>query len=195
MLQSTYFTEKDLQDFGFKSLGEHVRISSDARIYGPEHISIGSNVRIDDFVILAAVTGWITIGNYVHITRNSHLSGTFGVEMEDFSSMGANTVVYSASDDYNGDFLTNQVVPRTYTTHIGGKVVISKHVIIGASCTVLGECHVGEGCSIGALSLVQGDLQPWGVYAGIPARYLKERRKGLLELEAKLMKDTVTSGE
>ncbi len=62
MLQGYYLTEKDLQDFGFKSLGQNVRISSDARIYGAENISIGNNVRIDDFVILAAVGGSITKG-------------------------------------------------------------------------------------------------------------------------------------
>lgn len=32
MLKSTYLTEEDLKDYGFKSIGKNVRISSDARI-------------------------------------------------------------------------------------------------------------------------------------------------------------------
>ncbi|MBL4753020.1 MAG: acyltransferase [Flavobacteriales bacterium] len=189
MLKSTYLTEEDLKDYGFKSIGKNVRISSDARIYGQENISIGSNVRIDDFTILSAVNGYINIGNYVFIARNSHLSGFLGIEMHDFSSMAANTVIYSASDDYGGDYLTAQAIPQKYTAHIGGPVVIGKHVIIGSSCTIMGPCNIGEGCSIGAMTFVQNELLPWGIYIGIPCKRFKERRKGLLSLEKEFLKE------
>lgn len=144
MLKSNYLTEEDLKDYGFKSLGKNVRISSDARIYGEKNISIGDNVRIDDFTILSAVNGYINIGSYVFIARNSHLSGFLGIEMHDFSSMAANTVIYSASDDYSGDYLTAQAIPQKYTAHIGGPVIIGKHVIIGSSSTIIGPCNIGE---------------------------------------------------
>lgn len=189
MLKSTYLTELDLKDFGFKSIGKNVRISSDVRIYGQENISIGNNVRIDDFTILSAMNGYINIGDYVFIARNSHLSGFFGIEMHDFSSMAANTVIYSASDDYSGDYLTAQAIPQKYTAHIGGPVIIGKHVIIGSSCTIMGSCNIGEGCSIGAMSLVQKELLPWGIYVGIPCKRLKERKRGLLELEKQFLKE------
>jgi galactoside O-acetyltransferase len=186
-LQSRYFTEHDLADFGFKSLGKNVRISSDARIYGAKNISIGDNVRIDDFAILAAVRGSIDIGNYVFIARNSHLSGVFGIEMHDFSSMAANTVVYSASDDYSGEALTAQVVPHEFTKYCGGKVVFGRHVIVGSASTVVGPAVLGEGCSIGAMSLVLKDCDPWGIYAGVPAKRIKERKRELLQMERKFL--------
>ena len=191
MLQSPYYTESDLADFGFKSLGRNVRISSDARIYGAKNISIGNNVRIDDFAILAAVRGSIEIGNYVFIARSSHLSGVFGIELHDFSSMAANTVIYSASDDYSGEALTAQVVPHEFTKYNGGKVVIGRHVIIGSSCTIVGPATLGEGCSIGAMSLIMKDTDPWGIYAGVPARRIKERKKDLLQMEKQLMGATI----
>ena len=189
MLQSRYLTEVELRDFGFKYIGRNVKISTDARIYGPENISIGNHVRIDDFVILAAANGWITIGSYVFIARNSHLGGKLGIEMHDFSSMAANTVIYSASDDYSGNSLTAQAVPQEFTNQIGGPVIIGKHVIIGSTCTITGPCNIGEGCSIGAMTLVNKDLQSWGIYIGIPAKLLKERKKKLLSLEKKLLKE------
>ena len=191
MLKSTYLTETDLKDFGFKSIGKNVRISSDARIYGQENISIGDNVRIDDFAILSAVNGYITIGNFIFIARNSHLSGYHGIEIHDFSSMAANTVIYSASDDYSGDYLTAQAIPQKFTAHIGGPIIIKKHVIIGSSTNVFGPVTIGEGCSVGAMSLVKSDLQPWGIYIGIPCKRLKERKKGLLELEKKFLQDQI----
>jgi galactoside O-acetyltransferase len=189
MLQSKYYTEEDLKDFGFKSLGKNVRISSDARTYGQENISIGNNVRIDDFTILSAVNGHINIGNYVFIARNSHLSGFYGIDLHDFSSMAANVVIYSASDDYSGDYLTAQAIPQKYTAHIGGPVVVGKHVIIGANSTIMGPCTIGEGCSLGSMTFAQKELAPWGIYVGIPCRRLKERKKGLLELEQQFLKD------
>jgi galactoside O-acetyltransferase len=190
MLQSRYLTEGDLREFGFRSLGENVRISSDARIYGPENISIGNNVRIDDFVTVVAVGGSVEIGNYVFIARGSHLAGTFGIELRDFSSMAANTVIYSASDDYSGESLTAQAVPKEFTKYRGGKVVVGRHVIIGSGCSILGPAVIGEGCSIGAMSLIAKDLDPWGVYVGVPARRLKERSKALLEKEKELLART-----
>ncbi|MDH3638594.1 MAG: acyltransferase [Gammaproteobacteria bacterium] len=188
MLQSRYLTEEDLADFGFKALGRNVRISSDARIYGPENISIGNNVRIDDFTILAAIGGWITLGDYVFLARNTHLSAALGIEMRDFSGTAGNVIIYSSSDDYSGESLTAQAVPKEYTRQTGGPVIVGRHVLLGAATTVIGPCDIGEGCSVGSMSLVRDDLPPWGIYAGIPARRLKERSRKLLALETRLVR-------
>ena len=189
MLQSKFLTEKELKDFGFKSLGINVRISSDIRIYGQEKISIGNNVRIDDFTSLTAASGYIHIGNYVYIGRNCNLVGSLGIEMKDFSAISSNSCVYSTSDDYKGNFLTGQAVPKQYTTQIGGKVTIGKHVIIGTTVTIFGKCKIGEGCSIGAMSFIKKDLEEWGIYAGTPASLISRRKKNLLQLEKKLIKE------
>lgn len=187
MLQSKYLTEDDLKNFGFKSIGKNVKISSDARIYGQENISIGNNVRIDDFVTLSAVNGFIQLKNYIFIARGCHLSGFYGITMDNFSSMAANTVIYSASDDYSGDYMTAQAIPQEFTSHIGGHVVIEKHVIIGAATIIIGGCSIKEGCSIGSNSLVVKDLESWGVYVGTPVKRLKDRKKGLLKLEQEFL--------
>jgi dTDP-4-amino-4,6-dideoxy-D-glucose acyltransferase len=183
MLQSTYLTESDLKDFGFKSLGKNIRISSDARIYGQENISIGNDVRIDDFVILAAVGGEIQIGNYIFIARNCHLSGTLGITLNDFCSLAANTIIYSASDDYNGAHLTGQAISQEFVSKTGGRVIAERHVIIGSGCTILGPCCIGEGTSIGSMTLVNKNLDSWGIYVGIPARRIKDRKMDLLTRE------------
>lgn len=189
MLQKEcYYTEHDLKDFGFKAIGRNVRISSDARIYGAERVSIGDDVRIDDFVMLATGEGYITIGNACYIARCCNLSGTFGIEMCDYSSMAANTVIYSASDDYSGEFMTAQAIPKEFTKFVGGKVTLGRHVIVGASSVIIGASDIGEGCSLGAVTVVVNkDLEPWGVYVGNPARRIKLRKRDLLELEKKLL--------
>lgn len=187
MLQSCYLTERDLRDFGFKSLGTNVRISSDARVYGQNNISLGNNVRIDDFCTIVAVSGYITLCDYVSIMRGCHLSGVFGIEMKAFSHLAGNCLIYSASDDYSGSGITTVTVPAKYQRYVGGRVVIGRHVIVGTGSIVLGEADIGEGCALGAMSLVHGSLQPWGIYAGAPVKRRKERRKDMLAMETELM--------
>ena len=187
MLQSKYLTEVELSDFGFKSLGTNVKISTDARIYGQENISIGNNVRIDDFSILSSSKGYIDIGSNVFIARNAHLSGFFGITINPFVTLASYVVIYSASDDYSGETLTGQAMSDEYTKHIGGEVIIGKHVILGSGTTVIGKSNIGEGCSIGSKSLVRNDLDPWGIYVGSPCKRIKNRKKDLLLLEKKFL--------
>ena len=55
----SYYDQSVLVDFGFKYLGENVKLSQEAKIYEPEKISLGSNSRIDDFCI---ISGNVTVG-------------------------------------------------------------------------------------------------------------------------------------
>ncbi len=187
MLQSKYLTEKELKDFGFKSLGKNIKISSDARIYGQNNISIGDNVRIDDFVTLSASNGFIHIGNNVLIARGCHLSGTMGIILNDFSGLAANNVLYSASDDFSGEFLTGQTIPKEFLNLKGGVIELGRHVNTGSTVFFLGPCKIGEGSCIGGLSFVNKDLESWGIYFGIPAKRVKERSKKLLTLESEFL--------
>jgi len=94
--------------------------------------------------------------------------------------------IYSKTDDYTGKHMTNPMVPERYTGVTGGTVTIGRHGIIGSGSVILPKVTVGEGSSVGALSLVTKSLDPWGVYFGCPVKRLKGRSKGLLELEAQM---------
>ena len=52
-----FYSREQLEKIGFKSLGENVLISDKTSIYFPKNISIGNNVRIDDFSVLSAGGG------------------------------------------------------------------------------------------------------------------------------------------
>ena len=49
---------------------------------------------------------------------------------------------------------------------------------------------VAEGASVGAMSLVLRDLEPWIMYFGAPCRKTRERSKRALELESDFRKQT-----
>ena len=187
---SLFYTQKELKKFKFLSLGKNVLIKKNAGLYFTENISIGSNVRIDDNVIIVASNkkSPVEIGNYVHIAANCYLAGSDGIEMMDFSGISPGVLIFSGADDYGGNKLTNPTVEKKYTGGPSGKVKLCKHVIIGANSVVLPKVTINEGSSVGALSLVNKNCDSWGVYAGTPAKKIKNRSKNILTLEKKFLK-------
>lgn len=176
---NNFYNQEELKEIGLKNHGKNVSISRKCSIYGAENISIGNNVRIDDFCILS---GHITIGNYVHISAYSALYGNFGIVLEDFSGISPHCTILSGSDDFSGEYLINPTVPSEFTNVTGGVIHLSKYTQIGVGTVIMPNVTIGEGSVIGAKSLVLKSTGKWGIYIGTPVNYLKPRKKTLLTL-------------
>lgn len=181
-----YLTEEQVLTLGFKSIGKNVKISDKASFYNCKNISIGNNVRIDDFCVISAGHEGMVIGNYVHIAVFCSLIGSALIKLEDFSGLSSRVSVYSSSDDYSGTYLTNPMVPNELANVLSAQVVIGKHVIIGSGSVVLPGVILEEGVAIGALSLVNNSCKEYGIYSGVPVRRIKDRGRGVKELELKV---------
>jgi len=176
---SSFYSEIELREIGLKSYGKNVLISKKCSIYAPDKISVGDNVRIDDFCI---ISGNVTLGNNVHISAYSALYGAEGIEFKDNSGCSARTTIYSAMDDFSGDYLIGPMHPEGMTHVTGGRVTIGRYVQLGAHCLVFPNVTIHDGSVVGALSLVTKDIPGWSIYVGIPAKKLRDRSKGLLRL-------------
>ncbi|OEO24266.1 O-acetyltransferase [Pseudomonas sp. J237] len=182
-----YLSRDTLEQMGFKSLGANVRISDKASIYNVEMIEIGDNTRIDDFCV---ISGRIKLGKFNHITPMCLIAGGDpGVYFEDFCTLAYGTKVFSQSDDYSGETMTNSLVYRKYKNERFEPVYLGRHVIVGAGTIIFPGVKLAEGCSVGAMSLVKQSTEPWGIYVGNPARRVKERKRNLLELEPKFLEE------
>jgi dTDP-4-amino-4,6-dideoxy-D-glucose acyltransferase len=182
-----FHSREELAAIGFQTLGDNVSISRKASIYGAPNIRLGSNVRIDDFCILSAGSGGITIGSFIHIAAYSSIVGHEKVELSDFSNLSARVSIYSSSDDFSGNWMTNPTVPPEFTGVTHAPVFIGRHVIIGAGSLVLPGAILENGVAVGGLSLVRGRCLEFGIYSGVPARRKSERKRNLLELEKRLL--------
>jgi acetyltransferase-like isoleucine patch superfamily enzyme len=183
----SYYSYEDLKKLKFKSLGKNVLISDKASFYNCELIEIGDYSRIDDFCV---ISGKISIGKFVHIAPMCLLAGgKLGIVMDDFSGLAYGVKIFSQSDDYTGITLTNPIIPSKYKKEVFSQVLIGKHVILGANSVVHPGVNIGEGCSSGSMTLINKNLEPWGIYAGIPAKRIKERSRKLLELEKKFIEE------
>lgn len=171
-----------LDAMGFASLGKNVQISDKASIYGIEKISIGDNVRIDDFCTLSAGVGGIFIGRHIHIAVYSSLIGAGRITLGDFCNVSSRVSIYSSNDDYSGEKMTNPTVPSEYTGVYSAPVLLREHVIIGCGSIILPGVTLDLGVAIGALSLVKSNCEAFGVYAGNPATRIKDRSKNMLRV-------------
>ena len=73
-------------------------------------LSIGNAVIIDDFVLLMGGAN-TRIGNFVHIACHCSIVGGGEFDMQDFAGLSGGVRIYTGSEDYSGNFLTNRTLP------------------------------------------------------------------------------------
>ena len=189
LMQSQYnkdfYTPDEIKELGFASIGNNVLLSRYARIYGAQSISIGNNVRIDDFVILS---GKIEIGNFVHIGAFSSITGgKAGVRIGDFCGMSSQSKIFATTDDFLNGYLVGPCVPMEMRNVIEKPVLLTKHCHIGSHSLVLPGSIFELGACLGPMSLNMGrKFKEWSYYLGNPAKKVydikKERILGFSEL-------------
>ncbi len=180
-MENIFFDFKEL-----KSCGKNVIIGKTVRIRYPELVEIGDNVIIDDFTYISTA---LKIHNNVHISAGSKIIGgkKAFVEMKEFSTLAPNVVLSAGSDDYLGGIATPMVPMEFKGNAVIGSIILNKHCIVGAGSVVLPNVVFEEGACIGALSLANKHMEEYTLYAGIPAKFIKNRNKEeIIELEKKL---------
>jgi len=192
----SYLAISQIKEMNFKHVGKNVKISDKASIDKPHLISIGDNSRIDDF---CALSGNVEIGRNVHVAVHCSITASRErITLSDFSGLAFSCHLFSSSDDYSGESLTNPTIPSEFKKILHGEVFLGRHVIVGTGSIIFPGVHIKEGCAIGALSVVTKSTEPWGIYMGVPARRIKERSRNLLRLEheylVKLEQERETDG-
>lgn len=182
-----YLNSKQLSELGFRFIGKNVKISDKASIYNHDQIEIGDNSRIDDFCV---ISGKVSIGAYCHITPMCLIAGgEKGIFISNFCTLAYGVKVFSQSDDYSGETMVNSLISSKYKNEKKESVILERQVIIGAGSIILPGVTLAEGCSVGAMTLVNRSTQPWGIYVGNPAKRIKERKQDLLELEKNFLEE------
>ena len=118
-------------------------------------LSFGKNVQINDYVHIVAMNR-IAIGDnvlmasHVFISDNSHGS-------------------------YKGDEKdTNPMIPPTEREYTSDPVVIGRNTWIGEGVIIMPGVTIGEGCVIGAHSVVSKSIPDSSIAVGSPANVIKK---------------------
>ena len=159
-----------------KHLGKNVIIGKTVRIRYPELVTIGDNCIIDDFTYISTA---LELKGHIHISAGCKLIGgrESTVSIGEYSTLSPGVVLVAGSDDYVGGIATPLVPTEVKGDVELGVIHLKKHCLIGSNSVILPNVTFGEGAAVGALSLVNCDLKAWGLYAGIPAKKIKDRNK------------------
>lgn len=188
-MKTSFYEPEELKELGLKSYGKNIKISRKASLYNPEEISLGNNIRIDDFCILS---GKIDIGSYVHVAAYTALYAQYeSLTIGDFAGLSSRVAIYTFSDDLIwGISLGNSTIPDEFKAKVDkGPVILEKHAMVGSGSVVLPKTEIKMGAVVGALSLVRGKVDAWKIYRGNPLKFVSKRpSKRILELEKELKK-------
>jgi dTDP-4-amino-4,6-dideoxy-D-glucose acyltransferase len=185
-MPSDFYTYEELKRIDFKTIGNNIQISRSCIFFNPHLISMGNNIRIDANCVISANHEPVNFGSYIHIGVGCYINGSFGIDLKDFCGLASGVRLFSSSDDYSGEFMTNPTVPEDLTSPFNSKVVINKYVNVGSNSVIFPGVNIGEGSTIGALSLVNKSLKSWGVYFGSPVIRISDRKKNVIDLSKKI---------
>ena len=189
----------------FRSLlsfkGEHiVAIGKNVTILGKKNdFTIGKRVKIEDNVFLQTVSqNGIHLGNNVTICNGTQIrpSGFYGGKlgyglcMGNYSSIGANSYIGCSgkiiignnvmigphctmiAENHNFSDINIPMIKQG-VSNIG--IEIKDNVWVGANVTILDGVTIESGCILAAGAVVTKSTQKNGIYAGVPAKRIKER--------------------
>lgn len=165
--------------FGSLSVGDGSIVGAHAVLYTGS--SFGRNVLIGDLASVregcevgeGAILGRAvmalyncSVGAFSRIQDQVHLVGDMVVEEHVFIGMG--TVTTNDNDVYLARFGGRSTEePQRGPT-------IRRLAVVGAGSTILPNLEIGEGAFIAAGAVVTKDVPPWTVYAGVPARSVRQ---------------------
>jgi acetyltransferase-like isoleucine patch superfamily enzyme len=130
-------------------------------------IVIGANSVIDSFVKLKPVGGLgdVVIGAHTYINSGCVLYSGNGIEIGDNVAIAANCTLAPVNHAYLDK--KRLISAQGFLSSKGG-IIIEDDVWIGANCVILDGAILRCGVVVAAGSIVRGELQSYGIYAGTP---------------------------
>lgn len=137
-----------------------------------QHLAEASHVPPNDLLMYTMVYG-DRAKLHVHPTaelNNALFNLSSGeITIEEYAFFGHSVSVLTGTHDITKFDHARQVgVPKS-----GRDIVIGRGVWVSSNALVLGPCRIGEHAVVAAASVVTGDVEPYTVVAGIPAKPVK----------------------
>lgn len=140
----------------------------------PQNTHLKNKIVISQFCVLNGGLKTI-IGNFIHISFYSSISGGGVCLLEDFVGLSAGVRIITGSEMVRGEGLTNPTVPKEFRAVSRSFVHLQKHVFLASDVVVHPGVTIGEGAVVASNSVVTKDIEPWTINVGIPARSVGER--------------------
>jgi acetyltransferase-like isoleucine patch superfamily enzyme len=149
-------------------------IQGGGRLLLEEHVTFFPN----SYISIGGDSGFIEIGHHTHFAPGCVLYGHGGLKVGPYCNIAAHCVLATAAHDP-----LDHGKPMCEAPNRNRPITLVEDVWLGANVTVTGGVTIACGCVVGANGVVTRDTEPMGLYAGVPARRLRDRIKAPLEAE------------
>lgn len=176
---NTYRCKKRLGRVGIGSrILPHCLLKGDSL----KNVMIGNRCLIDKFNVIECssrlkidgktVIPELTIGNGCNFGEYNHITAVNRIVIGDNLLTGRFILI---TDNSHGKFELEDLQKHPSNREIisKGEVVIGNNVWLGDKVSVLPGVHIGDGCIIGANSVVTHDVPDYSIAAGNPAKVIK----------------------
>lgn len=154
-----------------KHVGDNVVIEEGVRIFHPETVSLGNHVYIGHETMLKGYyKGYLEIGNGSWIGQRCFFHSAGGLHIGENVGIGPEVKILTSVHDFDSTHQPVMHFPLKFSP-----VEIRPGVDIGIGSILLPGVTIGEGAVIGAGSVVTADVPAYEVWAGVPARKLRDR--------------------
>jgi acetyltransferase-like isoleucine patch superfamily enzyme len=153
-------------------IGSGVKMENDIKfhtLYGG-NISIGKYCVLRKGVQLLTYGGNITIGENCSINPYTLIYGQGNTMIGKGVRIAAQCVIIPSNHKFSDK---NEFIYKQGLTNIG--ITIEDDVWLGCGVKVLDGVTITKGCIIAAGSVVNKSTMPYSIYAGIPAKKIKDR--------------------
>jgi acetyltransferase-like isoleucine patch superfamily enzyme len=146
-------------------------ISTQTRVQFSRQISFGKGTVVKPFAVIQTQGGQIRIGHDSAISSFDHITtGTKDVKIGNYVRIAPSVTILGGSRKFRKKSLR---IMDQGSFHKG--VTIGDDVLIGAGAVIMPGCHIGQGVVIGANSVVNMDIPPYSIVAGVPAKIIGKR--------------------
>ena len=155
-------------------LGSHVTFYPDCFVQGSagrfildEHVEFypGNYISLGEWD-----SCFVEVGHHSHFAPRCVLYGWGGLAIGPYCNIAAHTVFATVG---HHDEITDR--PMALTGEKSAPIVLEEDVWVAANVTITADTTIARGCVIGANAVVTRNTEPMGVYAGVPARRLRDR--------------------
>jgi acetyltransferase-like isoleucine patch superfamily enzyme len=157
-------------------IGSNIRFYPNCFIQGTAgRFTIEDNVDFfpGTYISLGDESSFIEIGHNTHFAPNCVLYGWGGLKIGPYCNIAAHCVFATVGHD--------PVVrdkPMALASACKGPITLVEDVWLGANVTVTADVTIARGCIIGANAVVTKDTEEYGLYVGVPAKRLRDRKRG-----------------
>jgi galactoside O-acetyltransferase len=167
-----------------KYCGKDIKIYDLAKITNPQWVEVDDNCLIFDYVYIDGRKS-VKIGKYSVIGWHCVVEGGADIRIGDRCFLGPGAKLLSSTYDYNGVYTTQMLPEGSYNIKYGD-IIIEDDAYVGAGTVVMPGVTIGEGAMVGANSLVNRNLKPWGIYHGNPVKLIGMREMPTEEAKFKI---------